>query len=254
MIEPGADGLRKGLWVEDTGGETDEIGFRGRLKNRLERVFSKKKPEKLELVVGEQPHVTWLLNKLNAATTLLEGRQALITYRNFHGSTFATPRFSDEDGKPKQYEVRELLTVLQALIDGEAILSAQIPRPIRDLCSRLASGSQPVERRQSGNYVECIDQNNKKVRIPEAVVLKIQSQKVHQLSKGSRILYDESYGTSLLSPERRAIDEPSIAEAVEVGGYHWITPTPVGRDRFPVVIRVKPSEYQQLMSKLQHLK
>lgn len=236
------------LVLETRGGGTSLVG---QVNERLKVFFARDRQEKLKQVSGEQPQVFQLLQDLSTAATFQEGKDILIRYRRQYGDYFATPRFLGQDGTPKNYAVRELLILLQSLIDGNNIPPQQIPRPIRDLCAKLRPSSQPVERRGLGNYIECTDQRGRSVRIPYEVVLKTQSEQGVQLSRGSRIMYGEGYKNSpLIGSERKAIDQDSIRDAIMVGRYYWIIPNRVSADRWPIVIRVTPGEYSQLYAAL----
>lgn len=253
MVDEGDPSRGQQVEGESTGSRNKGGGTSlvGQVNERLKVFFARDRQEKLKQVSGEQPQVFQLLQDLSTAATFQEGKDILIRYRRQYGDYFATPRFLGQDGTPKNYAVRELLILLQSLIDGNNIPPQQIPRPILDLCAKLRPSSQPVERRGLGNYIECTDQRGRSVRIPYEVVLKTQSEQGVQLSRGSRIMYGEGYkNTDLIIPERKATDQSSIVNAVSAAGYYWVIPHRVAADRLPIIIRVSIGEYQELYRNL----
>ncbi len=233
---------------EETGWEKQ---FLLRIRGRVRCIIEGNRQNSLEPVSGEHPNVFQLLQQLNDASSLQEARESLINYRSKYGEYFVTPRFLDNNGNPMRYDVRDLLLLLNRLIEGENIPLSQIPRPIRDLYARLDSSPLHVKGEKIENYVECTDQSGKSIRIPLEVVERIQSEQGVQLSRGSRIMYGEGYkDSSLIGSERKAIDQDSIRDAIMVGRYYWIIPNRVSADRWPIVIRVTPGEYSQLYAAL----
>lgn len=241
-----------GVGLNDPKGEPNRgVSLQGSFRERFEKVFSARRQEELKPVGGEPLHVFQLLQQLNAAKSLEAGRQLLIGFRTQHGFNLITPRFPDKNGNPKIYEIGELLISLREIGNDTSRSLEQIPRPIRGLCARLRSGSQLVERQRSENSVKCIDQNGKRVRIPDIVVLRIQSEQGVQLNQGSRITYGEGYeNTLLLNSGRKATDPQSISEAIDAHGYYWIIPARAAMDEYPIVIKVVQQEYVRLYNKL----